>query len=138
MDLRPFAFVLLFMLLWAAHVTARIRTLLAKGTVRTRMFLHQFFVHNHIYSTILIMRKSQQRIIIPAWPVAPAPRRRVNLSSLLYFSVKAWTVQNNTFEVVAAGNIHSDIERGFIRAEVISYANLLHSVTCTMQERKGS
>ena len=35
--------------------------------------------------------------------------------------VRAWTIARDTAAVHAAGKIHSDIERGFIRAEVISY-----------------
>ena len=35
--------------------------------------------------------------------------------------VRAWTITQETAAVNAAGKIHSDIERGFIRAEVISY-----------------
>jgi GTP-binding protein YchF len=35
--------------------------------------------------------------------------------------VKAWTVSDGTVATRAAGVIHSDIERGFIRAEVVSY-----------------
>ncbi|MCX6005535.1 MAG: redox-regulated ATPase YchF [Chloroflexi bacterium] len=34
--------------------------------------------------------------------------------------VKAWTIQKNTSAVKAAGKVHTDIERGFIRAEVIN------------------
>jgi len=39
--------------------------------------------------------------------------------------VKAWTIQENTSALKAAGSIHSDIEKGFIRAEVISWEELL-------------
>jgi len=39
--------------------------------------------------------------------------------------VKAWTIKKNTPAVFAAGAIHSDIERGFIRAEVIQWKKLL-------------
>lgn len=38
--------------------------------------------------------------------------------------VKAWTVLTGTKAPQAAGKIHSDIERGFIRAEVISFSDL--------------
>ena len=38
--------------------------------------------------------------------------------------VKAWTVASDTPALKAAGKIHSDIERGFIRAEVISFDHL--------------
>ncbi len=39
--------------------------------------------------------------------------------------VKAWTIQKGTPALKAAGKIHSDIERGFIRAEVVSYEDLM-------------
>lgn len=39
--------------------------------------------------------------------------------------VKSWPITDGTEAVKAAGKIHSDIERGFIRAEVISYDDLI-------------
>jgi len=39
--------------------------------------------------------------------------------------VRAWEIPKETIAQHAAGKIHSDLERGFIRAEVISYANLV-------------
>ncbi|MBN1626916.1 MAG: redox-regulated ATPase YchF [Deltaproteobacteria bacterium] len=39
--------------------------------------------------------------------------------------VKAWTIKRGTHALDAAGEIHSDIQKGFIRAEVLSYADLL-------------
>ncbi len=39
--------------------------------------------------------------------------------------VKAWTIKKNTPALHAAGAIHSDIERGFIRAEVVQWNELL-------------
>ncbi|MFA5802572.1 MAG: redox-regulated ATPase YchF [Thermoleophilia bacterium] len=39
--------------------------------------------------------------------------------------VKAWTIRNGTHAVKAAGKIHSDIERGFIRAETIGYDDFI-------------
>ena len=38
--------------------------------------------------------------------------------------VRAWTITKGTPAVTAAGKIHSDLERGFIRAEVFSYTDL--------------
>ncbi len=38
--------------------------------------------------------------------------------------VRAWTIKAGTNARTAAGKIHSDIERGFIRAEVVSYEDL--------------
>ena len=39
--------------------------------------------------------------------------------------VRAWTVRDGALAPEAAGTIHSDLERGFIRAEVISYEDLM-------------
>jgi ribosome-binding ATPase len=38
---------------------------------------------------------------------------------------KAWTITRGTLAPQAAGKIHSDIERGFIKAEVYSYEDLI-------------
>ncbi len=37
---------------------------------------------------------------------------------------RAWSIPRDTSAVLAAGEIHSDISRGFIRAEVVSYETL--------------
>ena len=39
--------------------------------------------------------------------------------------VRAWTIKKGTKAPKAAGKIHSDIERGFIRAEVVSFDDLM-------------
>ena len=39
--------------------------------------------------------------------------------------IRAWTVQNGTTAVEAAGTIHTDMARGFIRAETISWQELV-------------
>ena len=39
--------------------------------------------------------------------------------------VKAWTIKQNSTAPQAAGKIHTDFEKGFIRAEVISYADYI-------------
>jgi len=38
---------------------------------------------------------------------------------------KAWTIKRNTIALEAAGEIHSDIQKGFIRAEVLAYDDLI-------------
>lgn len=40
---------------------------------------------------------------------------------------RAWTIKVGTKAPQAAGKIHSDIERGFIRAEIVSYDDLVAS-----------
>lgn len=51
--------------------------------------------------------------------------------------VRAWTIPHGTRAQTAAGAIHSDIERGFIRAEVISYDNLIAAGSYAVAREKG-
>lgn len=51
--------------------------------------------------------------------------------------VKAWTIKQNTPAKKAAGKIHSDIERGFIRAEVAAYSDLYEHGSMAKLREKG-
>jgi GTP-binding protein YchF len=51
--------------------------------------------------------------------------------------VRAWTIQKGTDAHKAAGKIHSDIERGFIRAEVVGYEEFIVSGTMHAAKEKG-
>jgi hypothetical protein len=51
--------------------------------------------------------------------------------------VRAWTIERGTAAQKAAGEIHSDIERGFIRAEVVSYDPLIASGSLAACKEKG-
>lgn len=50
---------------------------------------------------------------------------------------RAWTIKKGTKAKVAAGKIHSDIERGFIKAEVINYKDLLDVGSSAVAKEKG-
>jgi GTP-binding protein YchF len=50
---------------------------------------------------------------------------------------KAWTIVKGTKAPQAAGKIHSDIERGFIRAEITSYKDVLECGTMQAAKEKG-
>lgn len=52
--------------------------------------------------------------------------------------VRAWPIVNGTKAAQAAGKIHSDIERGFIRAEVISFDELIKYGSNTAAKEKGA
>ena len=51
--------------------------------------------------------------------------------------VRAWTIKKGMKAPQAAGKIHSDFERGFIRAEVISYDDLIACGNMTAAKEKG-
>ncbi len=51
--------------------------------------------------------------------------------------VRAWTITNGTKAPQAAGKIHTDFEKGFIRAEVIKYEDLMACGSMTAAKEKG-
>ncbi len=51
--------------------------------------------------------------------------------------VRAWTIKKGTKAPQAAGKIHSDFERGFIRAEVVSFDVLMECGSMTVAKEKG-
>ena len=64
------------------------------------------------------------------------------LDLITYFTagekeVRAWTIKKNTKAPQAAGVIHSDFERGFIRAEVMSYDDLVRLGSAAAVKEKG-
>lgn len=77
----------------------------------------------------------------------PAMSKLINVSYRLlglisFFTVgedevRAWTVRAGTSAQASAGKIHSDIERGFIRAEVISYDDFRQSGSMASARQHG-
>jgi len=51
---------------------------------------------------------------------------------------RAWTIRSGTRAQMAAGTIHSDIERGFIRAEVVAFDDLLAAGSLAACREKGT
>ena len=51
--------------------------------------------------------------------------------------VRAWTIKKGTKAPKAAGKIHSDIERGFIKAEVVSFNDLVNCGSMVVAKEKG-
>lgn len=50
---------------------------------------------------------------------------------------RSWTVKSGTKAPKAAGKIHTDIERGFIRAEIISYEEMMECKSFAVAREKG-
>ena len=51
--------------------------------------------------------------------------------------VRAWTIKKGTKAPEAAGKIHSDMERGFIKAEIVSYEDLIREGSMLQAKEKG-
>jgi ribosome-binding ATPase YchF (GTP1/OBG family) len=51
--------------------------------------------------------------------------------------VRAWTITKGTKAPQAAGKIHSDFERGFIRAEIVAYDDLIREGNMNNVKEKG-
>ncbi len=52
--------------------------------------------------------------------------------------VRAWTIKKGAFALDAAGIIHTDMKKGFIRAEVVSYDDLIKTGTYHEARKKGT
>lgn len=52
--------------------------------------------------------------------------------------VRAWTIRRNTSAVESAGTIHSDIQRGFIRAEIVAYNDLISAGDMNAAKKQGT
>ena len=70
-------------------------------------------------------------------------KRSYDLLGLMSFltagepEVRAWTIKKGTKAPQAAGKIHSDIERGFIKAEVVSFDDLMNCGSMVTAKEKG-
>lgn len=70
-------------------------------------------------------------------------QRSYNLLGLISYltagepEVRAWTITKGTKAPQAAGKIHSDFERGFIRAEVVSFDDLMNCGSMAVAKEKG-
>lgn len=51
--------------------------------------------------------------------------------------VRAWTIAKSTSALKAAGKVHTDIEKGFIKAEVISYDDFISCGSMSVAREKG-
>ena len=52
--------------------------------------------------------------------------------------VRAWTIPIGASAIEAAGTIHSDLARGFIRAEVVSYQNFINAGSLAEARKEGT
>ena len=62
----------------------------------------------------------------------------VSFFTVVNDEVKAWTVKKQTKAVDAAGAIHTDMQKGFIRAEVVSHEDLMSAGTYHEARKKGN
>lgn len=95
-------------------------------------------VAGKIEAEIALLDEADARMFLDDLGISESGRSRVIqrsyelLGLISFFTVgpdecRAWTIVAGTPAVEAAGVIHSDIQRGFIRAEVVSYDDLIES-----------
>ena len=71
-------------------------------------------------------------------------RKSYNLLGLISFftvgsdEVRAWSIKGGTEAVDAAGTIHTDMKKGFIRAEVLAYDDLMDAGNYAAARKKGT
>ena len=101
-----------------------------------------------IESEVAQMEPDDERDFLEAMGIADAARNRLiraayaALGLLSFFTVgedevRAWTVHRGANAVAAAGAIHSDLARGFIRAEVIAFEEFQATGGCWDEARSA-
>jgi len=63
---------------------------------------------------------------------------QISFFTVLNEEVRAWTIKNGTEALEAAGSVHTDMQRGFIRAEVVAYHDLILAGGYLEAKKKGT
>jgi GTP-binding protein YchF len=106
------------------------------------------FLHGRIEMELALMPPEEAAEFLMAYGIEePGLNRVIDLSYTLlglhsFFTVgedevRAWTIPVGATAVEAAGAIHSDLARGFIRAEVIGYDSLMHAGSLASARQHG-
>ena len=101
-----------------------------------------------IEEELTILSKEEKKEMLEALGLKESGLDRVikasyNLLGLMSFltsgedETRAWTIKKGTKAPEAAGKIHSDIQRGFIKAETISYNTLIKEGSMAIARDKG-
>lgn len=91
---------------------------------------------NTVKPVILVDKESLvpiPEIILKAY----AESKMISFFTVNEKELRAWSIKNGTTVFEAAGCIHSDIQRGFIKAEVVSYDDLIKSGGLNVAKSKG-
>ena len=62
----------------------------------------------------------------------------ISFFTIISNEVRAWTTKKGTQALEAAGHIHSDMQKGFIRAEVIDFENLMAAGSYNEAKKQGT
>jgi GTP-binding protein YchF len=106
-------------------------------------------IHGSLEMEIAQLSAEDARIFLEEYGISePGLNRMIRLSYQLlglgsFFTVgedevKAWTIPQGAAAVEAAGVIHSDLARGFIRAEVVGYQDLVEAGSLAEARKKGT
>lgn len=99
-------------------------------------------------SEIAQLEESEQEAFLKDAGITEAGRNKIisaclkSLNLISFFTVvgdevRAWVITEQTKAVIAAGCVHSDMERGFIRAEAIGYEDFLKLGSFAQAKEKG-
>ena len=89
------------------------------------------------------VKKLRENAILPTYGSVDAAGADLYACLLISYltagpkEVRAWTITKGTKAPGAAGKIHSDFERGFIRAEIVSFDDLVACGSMNAAKEKG-
>jgi ribosome-binding ATPase len=106
-------------------------------------------IRSRIEQELAQMSEEEAREFLAEFEIAASAADRViresyDLLGLISFftvgedEVRAWTIRRDTPAVEAAGVIHTDIQKGFIRAEILAYEDLMAAGTYAEARKRGT
>lgn len=106
-------------------------------------------IRGQIEQELAQMTEEEAQDFLAEFEIAASAADRVILESyallglISFFTVgedevRAWTIRRGTPAVEAAGVIHSDIQKGFIRAEILAYGDLMAAGTYAEARKRGT
>lgn len=147
--LRPFGLLTLKPLLLVLNIGD---TAPGSGAARVADYHHRHTacveLHGQLEMELAQMSPEEAAAFLPEYGIdEPALNRAIRLSYALlglqsFFTVgedevRAWTIRAGANAVEAAGAIHTDLARGFIRAEVVGYDDLLAAGSLAAARQQG-
>ena len=118
----------------AAELTSRENCLVIRGKLEQELAQMSAEEADEFLSEFNITASAMDRVI----------KRSHELLGLITFftigdkEVRAWTIEQGTSAIDAAEVIHTDMKKGFIRAEVLSYADLIEAGSYQAAKKKGT
>lgn len=115
-------------------ITSRESCMIIRGKLEQELAQMSDEEAEDFLSEFNITASAMDRVISQSYEV----QSLISFFTVVKDEVKAWTIKKGAFALDAAGTIHTDMKKGFIRAEVVSFKDLIDAGTYHEARKKGA